>query len=256
MTVNSTTTMTSAVTRRAHRTLTRDALAIVLVGSVLGVSFNVVQRSSRPPRGLAWIPAAQPLESVDRLVSVGEGPGPRQAATSAKRAVDHPEPVLAARSAPPAPVLQPRPALPHAQVPGSEAASDPPVRAHGFDPGLPEIPDVGHPLRVELPTVSLFVEADAALIVDAREREEFAEGHLPGAVNVPYDDAMRDPALVRSLEPHDRPIIVYCSGGSCESSRYLAELMVRDFQLKRVLVYEGGFPEWAAAGKPVAKAAP
>lgn len=255
MNMSSATPTTPADRPDARWALTRDALAIVLLGSVLGVSFNAVQRASRPQRGLAWIPSAQRLESADSLVRIVKTPVARPATTPVTRVAVTPQPILKARSAPPAPVLQPRPPLPHAQVPGSSAAADPPIRARGFDPGPPVIPDVGHPLRVELATVSLLVSADGALVVDAREREEFADGHIPGAINVPYDDAMRDPELVKQLDARGRPIIVYCSGGTCESSRYLAELMMRDFQLKRVLVYEGGFPEWAAAGKPVSKAA-
>jgi hypothetical protein len=33
----------------------------------------------------------------------------------------------------------------------------------------------------------------------------------------------------------------------------LAEIMVRDFKMLRVLVYEGGFGEWTAAGHPVVR---
>jgi len=118
------------------------------------------------------------------------------------------------------------------------------------------IPDLDRPLRVGIETVAKFVEAKAALIVDAREPVEFAAGHIPGAVNLPYDEMARDPAPLRSLDAAGRPIIVYCSGAGCESSRMLAETMLRDFELKRVLVFEGGFPEWVAAGRPIERAGP
>jgi rhodanese-related sulfurtransferase len=109
------------------------------------------------------------------------------------------------------------------------------------------------PLKVSLATVSRFVKAGAALLVNAREAQQFTEGHIPGAVSVPYDDAVRDPTLLGKLDPGERPIIVYCSGGTCESSLPLAEMLVRDFGPRRVLVYEGGFPEWAASGEPVSR---
>jgi rhodanese-related sulfurtransferase len=118
---------------------------------------------------------------------------------------------------------------------------------------LPAIPDVSRPLTVKLPTVLKFVAARAALVVDARDHDAFVRGHIPGAVSIPYDEAAGDPTRLGALDPGERPIIVYCSGGHCEASRMLAEILVQDLKRHRVLVYEGGFPEWEAAGNPVSR---
>jgi rhodanese-related sulfurtransferase len=131
------------------------------------------------------------------------------------------------------------------------AAADPAVERD-----VPVIPDVAGPLQVDLPLVAKLVAADAALVVDAREASEFAAGHIPGAVNVPFDDAYRNPGRLETLEPRGRPIVVYCSGGTCESSRMLAEMLVRDHGKRRVLVFEAGFPEWANSGQPVSRGTP
>ena len=65
---------------------------------------------------------------------------------------------------------------------------------------------------------------------------------------------MADPDKVKKLDPAGRPIVVYCSGGDCELSMNLAKLMLENGK-RKVLVYEGGFPEWQGAGMPVAKGA-
>jgi rhodanese-related sulfurtransferase len=121
----------------------------------------------------------------------------------------------------------------------------------GAADGLPEIPDLERPFNVDLATVKRFVDAGAALLVDARDPDEHAEGHIPGSVNLPWSTAGTDPAQLEAVDSGGRPIIVYCGGGTCEVSIHLAESLVHQFGKRRVLVYMGGFPEWAAAGYPV-----
>jgi rhodanese-related sulfurtransferase len=129
-------------------------------------------------------------------------------------------------------------AAPHAATPPGHAT-------------LPVIPDVPGPLAVKLEAVQQLVRARGAMVIDAREPDEFAAGHIPGAISIPYEAAGGEPERLQALDSGGRPILVYCSGGTCESSRMLAEMLVRDFGKRRVLVYEGGFPEWASAGNPV-----
>tara|TARA_B110000858_G_C17710339_1_gene430253 strand:+ start:590 stop:949 length:360 start_codon:yes stop_codon:yes gene_type:complete len=45
-------------------------------------------------------------------------------------------------------------------------------------------------------------------ILDVRSKEEYSEGHYPGAINIPYDTIMED--NVKDLET---PILVYCRSG-------------------------------------------
>jgi phage shock protein E len=52
--------------------------------------------------------------------------------------------------------------------------------------------------------------AAGALLLDVRTAEEFAEGHLPGALNVPVNELE---ARLAELEPKSRPIVVYCRSG-------------------------------------------
>jgi rhodanese-related sulfurtransferase len=98
--------------------------------------------------------------------------------------------------------------------------------------------------------VRRFLDADAALFIDARDPAEFQAGHIPGAIRMTRDEALADPERTRGLPARGRPIITYCEGGSCEASLDLAKALVES-GYRKVLVYAGGFPEWSAAGQPV-----
>ena len=112
------------------------------------------------------------------------------------------------------------------------------------------IPDVPGPLTVGLPAFKRLYDAGAALIVDARETETYEQGHIAGAINLLYNDALADPGKVKGLDPGSRPIVVYCSGGTCELSLDLAKFLVESGK-RKVLVYEGGYGEWQSAGYPI-----
>lgn len=229
--------------------LARDALVIVATGIVLGVASNSIGRSSQPARGLPWIATPRPLQSADTRVGVVAGAIPAEASSDPAA-----EP---ARSRPdPPPPSQPR-ARSVAGSPreGAQGKGSPPAATGDAGTNRPA-PPAEQPLQVGLATVVRLVEARSALVVDARERSEFAAGHIPGAVNLPYDEAIRDPAPLAKLDAGGHPILVYCSGTRCDASRMLAEMLVRDFGKRNVLIYEGGFTEWAAAGKSVARGEP
>jgi rhodanese-related sulfurtransferase len=82
-------------------------------------------------------------------------------------------------------------------------------------------------------------------VLDVRPEDEFALGHLPGALNVPLS------ALERHLAelPHDKEIVAYCRGPYCVLSfEAVAVLRARGFNVRRLV---DGFPEWRASGLPV-----
>ena len=57
---------------------------------------------------------------------------------------------------------------------------------------------------------ALMVDGRGLVIVDVREPDLFAAGHIRGAINIPYDDAK--PRIVKELSPADR-IVFVCHGG-------------------------------------------
>jgi rhodanese-related sulfurtransferase/DNA-binding transcriptional ArsR family regulator len=82
-------------------------------------------------------------------------------------------------------------------------------------------------------------------VFDVRPADEFALGHVPGAVNVPLEKLE---SVLASLSP-DRDVVAYCRGPYCVMSfEAVAKLRERGIPAHRL---EGGMPEWIAAGLPV-----
>lgn len=91
-----------------------------------------------------------------------------------------------------------------------------------------------------------------ALLVDARERALYAEGHLPGAVSLPLGEVEALLEGFRGRVDVARPLVLYCSGYGCPDSFDLGMRLIAE-GYRDVRVFEGGFPEWRDAGLPVAK---
>ena len=82
-------------------------------------------------------------------------------------------------------------------------------------------------------------------LLDVRPADEFARGHLPGALNIPLDQL--DAAMGSFTE--NVPVVAYCRGPYCVLSYdAVAQLRARGVQAIRL---EDGYPEWKAAGLPV-----
>ena len=86
---------------------------------------------------------------------------------------------------------------------------------------------------------------DDLLVLDVRPEQEYAAGHVPGAVSIPV------PELKRRLKelPKSKEIVAYCRGSFCafapEAARYL------DKKGFRTYILDAGLPDWEAAGLPV-----
>jgi ArsR family transcriptional regulator len=81
-------------------------------------------------------------------------------------------------------------------------------------------------------------------VIDVRPADEFALGHLAGAINVPLAELDG-----RLQELQGREIVAYCRGPWCVMSfEAVAELRERGFSARRL---DGGLPEWQMAGLPM-----
>jgi rhodanese-related sulfurtransferase/predicted transcriptional regulator len=89
------------------------------------------------------------------------------------------------------------------------------------------------------------LRSGTATVLDVRPEDEFANGHLPDALNIPL------PQLERRLAelPADQEIVAYCRGPWCVLSfEAVALLRDRGYRARRL---EDGFPEWKTAGLPI-----
>jgi molybdopterin/thiamine biosynthesis adenylyltransferase/rhodanese-related sulfurtransferase len=93
--------------------------------------------------------------------------------------------------------------------------------------------------------------ADAgALVVDVRESDEWAEGHLPGAIHVPRSNF--ESRIEMFAPERDRPVVLYCAGGtrSAFAAQQLGAMGYTD-----VVNMVGGFQGWKTEGRPWTKPA-
>jgi len=89
------------------------------------------------------------------------------------------------------------------------------------------------------------LEDESVTLLDVRPEEEFALGHLPGALNIPLAELKKRLSEI----PKDHEIVAYCRGPYCVLSfEAIALLRAKGFKVRRL---EDGFPEWKAAGHAV-----
>ncbi|MEK6903474.1 MAG: rhodanese-like domain-containing protein [Nanoarchaeota archaeon] len=79
-------------------------------------------------------------------------------------------------------------------------------------------------------------------ILDVREPDEFAQGHIEGAVNIPLGKLIRD--LGQGIVPTDKPVVVHCKSGG-RGAIALDVLKKKGFT--NVQNLEGGFSAWTCS---------
>jgi len=82
------------------------------------------------------------------------------------------------------------------------------------------------------------------LLLDVRTPEEFAAGHIPGAVNIPYDQVAGRLAEI----PKDDEVVLYCRSG--RRAGLAAEVLAAS-GYTRLAHLEGDMQGWQSAGRPV-----
>jgi thiosulfate/3-mercaptopyruvate sulfurtransferase len=121
----------------------------------------------------------------------------------------------------------------------------------------PTIPFLGFPdtsMIADKEAVKAAIDSGDTVLVDARTPEEYAAGHIPGAVNIPFTDNFAADGALLDLDAlttlyvlagvtPNQSVIVYCSTGVRASSDFLAltELAYPDVRL-----YLGSYQEWSA----------
>ena len=94
----------------------------------------------------------------------------------------------------------------------------------------------------------LLMNREACTIIDVRSEEKFNVGHIPNAVNIPYNKL---PEMVDKLKKQPKKtILVYCGSGN-SSGKAMKLLNQKEFE--SVMSIEGGFSEWVKSQLPVSQ---
>ncbi len=132
---------------------------------------------------------------------------------------------------------------PQSSAPAQASVHQPSLYAGGVQPGV-----------VDGEQARKLVQAGVH-VVDVRTPEEFGSGHVPGAVNIPFDQM---PARYAELGPPTTPVLVYCKSGR-RSAKAIETLRANGF----TEIYDlKSYDRWASTGSeptgkaPAAKPAP
>jgi rhodanese-related sulfurtransferase len=97
------------------------------------------------------------------------------------------------------------------------------------------------------------IETSSVTVVETLREEHFAQGHLPGAVNVPHTEVAE--LAPRLLPDQHAAIVTYCSNTACANSG-IAQAQLRAMGYTNVRKYAEGKQDWEAAGLPLEVATP
>jgi len=89
-----------------------------------------------------------------------------------------------------------------------------------------------------------FTDATQYQLVDVREEDEYAEGHLPGAINIPLSDFQ---SRIDEIS-EDSPVVLVCAKGGRSS---MAADQVAGQGYENVYNLLGGTMEWMNKGLPI-----
>ncbi len=91
------------------------------------------------------------------------------------------------------------------------------------------------------------VESGRGLFLDARHPEDFAAGHIPGALSVPPGLFAEEVEAMLAEAGQGKVLVAYCSNMQCPLAPRLAEGLDM-IGIEGVRVFEGGMQEWVQAG--------
>ena len=91
---------------------------------------------------------------------------------------------------------------------------------------------------------------EADVLLDVREQDEYAAGHIPGAIHASRGMLEFKLSNNPELSSRDLKIVLYCKTSGRAA---LAACALHDMGYLRVQSISGGFDAWVSAGKPVVK---
>jgi rhodanese-related sulfurtransferase len=95
-------------------------------------------------------------------------------------------------------------------------------------------------------------QSSNTIFLDARLEFDYEQGHIKGAVNLPYEEFDEFYPKVAPKLTKDKTILAYCDGTECELSLLLTRVL-REKGYRYLKVFFGGWSEWEKAGLPIEK---
>ena len=112
----------------------------------------------------------------------------------------------------------------------------------------PQLLGVVEPILPRLADLENVVVVGDAVVVDVRDKDEWDEGHIPGATHMSRGTIELD--IEEKVPDPNAMIICHCGGGGRSA---LAAETLQKMGYKNVRSMAGGFKAWKATGLPTAK---
>lgn len=108
------------------------------------------------------------------------------------------------------------------------------------------------PPAISLGQAMTYFQTHNTIFLDARLEPDYKAGHIPRALNLPFEEFEQYYPKVEPLLSKNKNIITYCDGTECEVSLFLARIL-KTKGFENLKIFFGGWTEWNKAGLPVEK---
>ncbi len=92
--------------------------------------------------------------------------------------------------------------------------------------------------------------------VDARSFKDYANGHIEGAINIPFHSNKKTDYIMKAIDILNgaKHVVVYCDGSECGLSKMLAkDLLNAGLKKEKLIIFTEGYEVWKKKGYPVSK---
>jgi len=103
------------------------------------------------------------------------------------------------------------------------------------------------------PQVENLMGTKKVVLVDARGKQAYDLGHIPGAVLLSANASPAELQAFAAKYPRDTALVLYCASTTCRASEQLARLLVSSYGYRNVSELPGGFAEYTLAQTARAK---
>ncbi|MBA4313653.1 MAG: hypothetical protein C0417_13595 [Chlorobiaceae bacterium] len=102
---------------------------------------------------------------------------------------------------------------------------------------------------ITLSQLQRLLKENRGLLIDARNAEDYMQGHIGNAINIPALEIDNHFSEIVAI-PRDTLMLLYCNNADCDLAHLLADFL-RDLEFKKIYIYENGWDGWIKAGMPV-----
>jgi rhodanese-related sulfurtransferase len=135
-----------------------------------------------------------------------------------------------------------------AQMKKNTQPQPPAGAAPGGVPMPVQKPSADQAMRVKLEDAYKLFQADKAVFIDVRSKEQYDLGHIKGALSIPGSQLIR---RFREIPPN-KVIVTYCACSAEQSSGH-AVVELNAHGVKNTAALQGGWHAWQDSGKPTEK---